>query len=75
MNDNRVRIGEIWLHAPGGHATSIAVDRTADGTVEIHIDRMFHIHRTSEGDALIRLPHGVAKQLSDFLAEATEGDA
>jgi hypothetical protein len=57
-------IGTIKLKSPSGHKTAITVAIGSRGSIDIHFSR------TSEGEALIRLPAFTAKQLSELLAKA-----
>lgn len=58
-------IGTIRMRAPGGRPSAITVSIADSGAVDIHFSR------TSEGEALMRLPLYAAKQLSELLARAT----
>ena len=60
-------IGTIRMRSPGGKRTAIAVSVTDTGVVDIHFSR------TSEGEALMRLPLYAAKGLGDLLLKATKG--
>jgi hypothetical protein len=59
-------IGTIKMRSPVGYKTSITVSRHESGSVDIHFSR------TSEGEALMRLPAYAAKQLSNLLAKASD---
>ena len=58
-------IGTIRMRSPAGRSSAITVSRRDDGSVDLHFSR------TSEGEALMRLPTFAAKRLGDLLLQAT----
>jgi hypothetical protein len=58
------KIGTVRMTTPTGGKSSIEVSRTETGSVDIVFSR------TSEGEALVRLPVHAAKELARLLAEA-----
>ena len=59
-----IDIGTIKMRMPNGRKSAINVSVLDDGTVDIVVQR------SSEGEALIRLPRDTARQLSHLLAKA-----
>lgn len=57
-------IGTVRMRMPGGKASAITVSVAHNGSIDIHFSR------TSEGEALMRLPVYAAKQLGELLTKA-----
>jgi hypothetical protein len=57
-------IGTVKMRTPGGGPSEIAVATTDAGAIDIHFSR------TSEGEALMRLPRFAAQQLGELLIKA-----
>lgn len=60
-----IDVGTIEMRMPSGRKSSINVSVLNNGTVDIVVQR------SSEGEALIRLPRDTARELSHLLAKAT----
>jgi hypothetical protein len=61
---NEGDVGTIKMRMPGGRQSSITVSHAPTGAIDIHFER------TSEGEALMRLPVYAAKQLGELLMKA-----
>lgn len=59
-------IGTVKMRTPSGGKSAITVSRRDDGSVDIHFSR------TSEGEALMRLPPFAASQLAELLRRASD---
>lgn len=59
-------VGTINMRTPQGRKSYIAVSLLDPGNVDIVVSR------SSEGEALIRIPLSVAKELSELLALAVD---
>jgi hypothetical protein len=60
-------IGTVRMRMPDGKKSSITVSVTDNGAVDLHFSR------TSEGEALMRLPKFAAQQLGELLIKAAMG--
>ena len=58
-------IGTVRMRMPNGRRSSITVSVAPSGSIDIHFER------TSEGEALMRLPVYAARQLGDLLTKAS----